>query len=420
MEKITHIKIWLVTILFVQLIILAGCQNNTHKTKDSKESFQELTFPDVEKLPAIDTLPDLFSFLDGEKARSKDQWALRRDELKKLLQYYEYGSMPDPPKNIEFKVLVDSMLSDQQVNYKLVQMAFGPMYSLVLNLSVYIPVSKRKPPVIISGDKCWFGWGDSLLNSWPKRGLSLTERGYALIEFNREWLQADDENTLTGAKVVYPSNDWGNMAVWAWGFHRAVDYVISSKLFDNERIAITGHSRGGKAALLAGAFDERVALVAPNGSGTCGSGPVRYSFNYTSEKMNTEKLNLNQLRSETIDDIIRVFPYWFNKRFATFTGSNFNRLPFDQDALIALVAPRAYLCTYAKEDVWANPRGSEIAFKSAKKVYTLLDAEKNIAFHYREGNHAQTYEDWSVLFDFADMVFYGKTSSRRYNNYLYD
>jgi len=59
-------------------------------------------------------------------------------------------TLPDPPKNIEFKVLVDSMLLDQQVNYKLVQMAFGPMYSLVLNLSVYIPVSKRKPPVIIS------------------------------------------------------------------------------------------------------------------------------------------------------------------------------------------------------------------------------------------------------------------------------
>jgi endo-1,4-beta-xylanase len=403
----------------LSLCVFANCKSANYEAKSIKETSRGMSFPEVDQLKKNDNLPDLFTFFSGEKVVSIAAWLSRRNELKELLQFYEYGSMPSFPTNLEFNVLVDSILDKQNANFKLIQLAFGPQKSLILNLSVYIPIGTTKPPVIISGDKCWFDWGDSLLYSWPDKGLYMVDRGYALIEFNREWLQADEDNVLTGAKALYPACDWGNMAVWAWGFHRVVDYVIQSDLFDNKKIAVTGHSRGGKAALLAGAFDERIALVAPNGSGTCGSGPIRFSFDYTSEKKNPKSLVAQQLRSETIDDIISVFPYWFNKRFATFTEENFNRLPFDQDALIALVAPRAYLCTYAIEDAWANPRGSEIAFLSAKKVFTYLEADGNIAFHYREGGHEQTFDDWSALFDFADKVFYGKTTARKFDNFIY-
>jgi pimeloyl-ACP methyl ester carboxylesterase len=283
---------------------------------------------------------------------------------------------------------------------------------------VFLPLNVYKPPVIVSGDLCWFNWGDSLINIWPQKGLSLVARGYALIQFDRTSLQADEKDILSGAKALYPNFDWGNIAIWAWGYQRVVDYIFLSDLFDVKKIVVTGHSRGGKATLLAGAFDERIAVIVPNGSGTSGSGSIRCQFFDSVKSLDMKKVP-QLYRSESIDDILNNFPYWFNARFAEFSGKNANKLPFDQDALIALIAPRAYLCTYAKNDVWANPFGSEKAFLSAKKVFGFLNAENNIRFHYREGGHEQTLEDWKVLFNFCDLIFYKKDTNQVYDNLLY-
>ena len=48
-----------------------------------------------------------------------------------------------------------------------------------------------------------------------------------------------------------------------------VDYLETRGDIDMERIGITGHSRGGKATLLACALDERISLAAPERVG-CG------------------------------------------------------------------------------------------------------------------------------------------------------
>ena len=140
-----------------------------------------------------------------------------------------------------------------------------------------------------------------------------------------------------------------------------VDYLITDPLIDAKRIAVVGHSRLGKAALLAGAFDERVAIVFPHQSGCGGAAPSRGKV------------------GESVTRINDVFPHWFDGEFKKFSSQP-DRLPFDQNCVIALCAPRPVLITCAVQDTWSNPEGQFEMLKAADKVFRLtgkggLDAQ---------------------------------------------
>ena len=100
---------------------------------------------------------------------------------------------------------------------------------------------------------------------------------------------------------------------------------------------MVGHSRLGKTALLAAAFDERIALVIPHQAGCGGTAPSRGKVGESVKQINTS------------------FPHWFDGTFKEFNDQP-DRLPFDQNCLVALVAPRPVLFSNAVEDTWANPR----------------------------------------------------------------
>jgi hypothetical protein len=222
------------------------------------------------------------------------------------------------------------------------------------------------------------------------------KRGYILAEFNRTELAPDNKGYKeTGVHQAYPDAECGAVAAWAWGFHRCVDVLTTLDYVAKDKIAITGHSRGGKAALLAGATDPRVALTVPNNSGCGGAG----SYKFQAPK------------SEDIAAITKSFPFWFGPRFMTFIGK-IEQLPFDQHSVKALCAPRALLETEALGDLWANPQGSRQTYEAAKEVYKFLGAPERIAIVYREGGHAHNADDWNVLLDFADELFAGKKSGR--------
>jgi len=65
---------------------------------------------------------------------------------------------------------------------------------------------------------------------------------------------------------AYPGYDWGLLRSWAWGVSRLVDYLETDPAIDRPRLIATGVSRTGKAAMVAAAFDERIALDAPAGA----------------------------------------------------------------------------------------------------------------------------------------------------------
>ena len=121
-------------------------------------------------------------------------------------------------------------------------------------------------------------------------------------------------------------------------------------------------------ALLAGALDERFALVVPNGSGAGGAGASRILG------PGAESVGMNDK------------PHWYHERIQSFGGRE-DRLPFDQHFLKALVAPRALLCLESSDDLFANPEGTRATTAAARPVFELLGRPEANAICFRRGGH---------------------------------
>jgi hypothetical protein len=232
------------------------------------------------------------------------------------------------------------------------------------------------------------------------------DRGYAVATFYAGDIDPDKVDDVEGIHRFYfkpgqtepGQHDWGTIAAWAWGLHRAVDYLASDRDLDPRRIAVTGHSRMGKTALLAGALDERIALVIPHQAGCGGTAPSRHDV------------------GETVSQINKGFPHWFCREFKSF-NAQVDRLPFDQHALVALCAPRPVLLTNAVLDTHADPLGQFRVLQAADPVYRFVGVDglaadaaaesgrfidSRLGYFLREGEHSITPEDWKVFLDFAD------------------
>jgi (4-O-methyl)-D-glucuronate---lignin esterase len=355
-----------------------------------------IDLPGVDQLPVIKQLPNPFVMNDGTMVRSASDWTKRRAEIKAMMLYYQYGHMPPAPNNLVSKELSSISVLDGAATEKRILLTMGPGNKVEINIGIIIPEGPGPFPAII---KFTPHMADAGLRDIPI-ARELIDRGYIVCEYARDSVDPDVEgNDVIGtAQAAYPDYDWATLAAWAWGCHRVVDYFMTLDYVDKEHIAITGHSRDGKAALLAGALDERIALTVPNGSGCGGGGCYRVKVG-ESLKLITEP---------------KRFSYWFHPRLRDFADKE-TRLPFDQHFLKALVAPRALLTTDALGDKWANPIGEQQTYLAAQPVFDFLNASGNNAIHFRQGGHDQTKEDWNALADFADKVFFDKTSSRSFN-----
>jgi dienelactone hydrolase len=239
---------------------------------------------------------------------------------------------------------------------------------------------------------------------WPL--AEIVRRGYALAAFYSGDVDPDREDVSEGLYAWLAGGDQarnkpanrGTIAAWAWGFQRCVDYLVTEPGTDAHRIAALGHSRNGKTALLAAAFDERIAIAFPHQAGCGGSAPSRGKT------------------GESVKAINDHFPHWFNAQFKQFNDAP-ERLPFDQHCLVALCAPRPVLFSAAEGDQWANPAGQFQVLQAADPVYRFLGSEglaanemprqrqlvaSPLGYYVREGQHSMTSDDWTMFMNFAD------------------
>ncbi|MCX7699526.1 MAG: acetylxylan esterase, partial [Gemmataceae bacterium] len=282
-------------------------------------------------------------------------------------------------------------------------MNFSGNHSLVDDPKVRIPTSWMYPGPGVENHRATPASRGTKKDVWSIE--QTIRRGYGVATFYNGDVDPDDKETRGGMRTFLKSRgaDPGTIMAWAWGLMRAVDYLATLREIDPKRIAVVGHSRLGKTALVAAAFDHRVALAIPHQSGTGGAAPNRSK----------------NPKSESVARINTVFPHWFNDRFKEF-NDQVERLPFDQHCLIALVAPRPVLLTNAEEDQWANPDGQFDMLRAADPVYRLLGVEGlnaddrpvmnrrvggRLSYYIRPGPHSMTPEDWRVFLDFADHHF---------------
>ena len=377
-------------------------------------------------------LPDPLVTQDGTRITTPKDWEQkRRPELKRLFQEQMYGQIPPKPKKIDFTVQSehDDFLGGKAV-LKNVTISFGAPEAPKIDLLVISPKGKQKSPTFLVLNFCGNhavvndprvpltrGWLSSSCkgctnnhatdaargaqaNDWPVE--EIVNRGYALATFCNTDADSDRGDVSDG---VYkwldpsaPAHDRGTIAAWAWGFHRAMDYLITDKAIDAKRVATIGHSRNGKTALLAAAMDERFALAIPHQAGCGGTAPSRGKT------------------GESVQQINKSFPHWFNAEFKNYNDAP-EKLPFDQNCLVALMAPRPVLFSNAQEDQWANPNGQFEVLQAAEPVYKLLKADglgasqmpdlgklvnSNLGYFIRAGKHSMIKEDWMAFLQFAD------------------
>jgi lysophospholipase L1-like esterase len=243
---------------------------------------------------------------------------------------------------------------------------------------------------------------------------AIIKRGYAVAVFHTSDVDPDKKDGFDqGIRGFFaraklgPSadiltrqpSDWGAIAAWAWGASRVLDHLITLPEIDASRIAVIGHSRGGKTAAWAAAQDTRFAAAFVNESGCGGAALSRRRF------------------GETIARITTAFPHWFCKKLDDYADAE-DKLPIDQHQLFGLIAPRAVAVGSAAEDLWADPRGEYLSVVHAAPVYELLgkstitDPEMPplaqprfvgpTGYFVRPGEHNLQEDDWANYLDFFD------------------
>jgi hypothetical protein len=230
--------------------------------------------------------------------------------------------------------------------------------------------------------------GHSSGAGWPLE--KIVARGYAVATVCYEEFAPDNRDA-----PIYQT-DYRGISLWAWGMSRVVD-ALEQQGNKGPFIAL-GHSRVGKAALVAGMRDARFSVVIANQSGCGGAAPSRGTVGESVERINT------------------VFPHWFADSFKKYNTQT-DQLPFDQHCLIATLAPRPVLLTCAEDDTWANPVGQFEVLKAAHPAYLAhagdgltsqtmpsLNAlsEGRLGYWIRPGGHAMSPDDWATYLTYAD------------------
>lgn len=381
------------------------------------------------------TLPDALTGADGSRIATAQQWtARRRPELLALFAEHVYGKLPGRPAGMRFEVQsVDSEALGGKAIRKQVAIWFGAGADAPrMDMLLYLPKTGGRVPVF-AGLNFWGNHtthpdpGIALTTRWvgdyegaanhrateAGRGKqasrwqveTLLARGYGVATAYYGDLEPDHpegyrEGIRTTLKAVTGLNetDWGAIGAWAWGLSRMMDYLETDPAVDARRVVLHGHSRLGKAALWAGANDERFAAVIANESGEGGAALARRNYGETVWRINTS------------------FPHWFVGNFKTY-NNNEAALPTDQHELLALIAPRPLYVASAEGDPWADPRGEFLSAVAAGPVYRLFGKKglettdmppvnrpvgHTVRYHIRTGKHDITAYDWAQYLDFAD------------------
>ncbi|KAF9262619.1 hypothetical protein L218DRAFT_945159 [Marasmius fiardii PR-910] len=304
---------------------------------------------------SIATLPDPFTFANGSPVATLDDWACRQAELSQLLQTYELGAKPPKPSS------VTATFSGGKLTIN----ASNGGASISFTPTVTLPSGTGPFPAIIGLD------GGSI----PRPS------NVALISLNTGDIAQQNDASSRGKGKFYTlygaNHSAGAMIAWAWAVSRIMDAIEStpSLNIDPKRVAVTGCSRDGKGALVAGAFEPRIALTIPQESGSGGSDSWRLSDDMLKRGIQT------QTASEIVGENV-----WFSTAFNTYAKSSVNVLPFDHHSLMGLVAPRGLFVIDQVGIDWLGAPSSFGAMKAAHRIWDSLGASDNFGFSQSAGH----------------------------------
>lgn len=359
------------------------------------------------------SLPDSLAMRNGARVASQEQWeSTQRPRILDWFRQNVYGQEPNTGwGRLSFRTgEVRSALGGTAVRKDVDIAIEGPYGTCTMHVVAFLPSAQRETvPAFLT---LYFHPSDLDPEIEPNRDpfspvRDLVRHGYAAVGFCKEDIDPDyDDGFQNGVHGIFDpperlraQNAWGAIAAWAWGASRVMDYLETDAAIDAHRVALVGHSRLGKAALWAGAVDQRFAMVVSNNSGCTGAAISRGKD------------------GETIRDINTRFPHWFCKNYEQFNDHE-DKMPMDQHMLLSLLAPRLLYVTSASNDTWADPVAEFLSVTLQEPVYRLYGYQglaarsepypdiplvgDRIGYHMRTGEHGLTEFDWRCIISFAD------------------
>ncbi|WP_227013410.1 MULTISPECIES: alpha/beta hydrolase family protein [unclassified Pseudonocardia] len=352
--------------------------------------------------PASDTqAPNPLVLDGGDQVDDVQSWEQqRRPELLEAFREHVYGQSLPAPETVTFDG-GDSGASAKTVTITVT----GPTGSASFTLRLFVPDSGTPKGTFLLIDHRGSVGDDPGSSSGYAPTAKILEAGYAFAALNAEEVAPDDAgsyregviNAFYPAGQDLPSDAGRTISAWAWGARRAMDYLETDPDIDPSKVAVIGHSRGGKAALWAGAQDTRFPVVISNNSGSTGA-----------------KLARRDDSGESISAITEQFPHWFPETYRRYAG-NAASLPVEQNQLLALIAPGRVVVGSASDDGNADPEGEFLSYLGAEPVYELYGLGDTgltsrswpptenkgfrgpgMSYHLRSGSHGLEETDWDL------------------------
>ncbi|HZT33212.1 MAG TPA: alpha/beta fold hydrolase [Bryobacteraceae bacterium] len=336
--------------------------------------------PDFDALPSNPDLPDPLVLRENGRAipvTNLALWNRQKQWIRAQTEHWIFGALPPPPDNL--RAVVTGTSREGTVTVRRVRLEFGPDHRATLHLELIIPDGKGPFPVFLT-------------NHGPNRPWLYTaiRRGYMVCYYSATDPNYGDPDDSDKYIELYPQYDFSCLARWGWAASRAVDYLYTLPEVDKNKIGLTGHSRNGKQSLVAAAFDERIGAVILSSGNTGECDPWRYTT--------------DMFANESIELLTGGQPHWFHPRLRFFSGRE-DKLPVDQNMLMAAIAPRGLMMYSGYGESAGNPLGFEQAYRSVLRVYRFLGKEDNVWLNLRDGEHPTTTEDLENFLDFFDSVF---------------
>jgi len=382
---------------------------------------------DESKANPYPNLPDPLAMNNGKKVKTvKAWWRQRRPAIVELFDREIYGRVPKVVPKVKWEVTGTAsgtnfdvpVVTKQLVGH--VDNSAYPQVSVDIQLALTTPANAPGPvPVMLllgAGPPPAGRAAPPKSAGAPARGPAgpsaqqlILAKGWGYASLSTNSVQADNGAGLTQGIIGLANkgqprklDDWGVLRAWAWGASRALDYFESDKSVDARHVGVAGHSRWGKTALIAMAYDQRFAIVYDSSSGEGGSKLHRRNW------------------GELVENIAGRGEYhWMAGNFLKYAGPlHWNDLPVDSHELVALCAPRPVFIgagTFTG-DGWADPKGMFLAAVGAGPVYKLLGGRDlgatefppgetalvggDVAFRQHGGGHTDL-PNWPTFLTFA-------------------
>jgi (4-O-methyl)-D-glucuronate---lignin esterase len=376
---------------------------------------------DESKASPYASLPDPLVFKNGTKVTTPEEWERRRLEITEDFDREIYGKMPQNTPFVKWEVIRENDTMDGPYPVKIKNLVGHVDNSSCPSISVDIQMSLATPAGIVSPVPVMIELGWILPKGWkmpneaePTWKQQLLAKGWGYAVLVPASYQDDNGAGLTRGIIGLMNkgqprkpDDWGTLRAWAWGASRVIDYFETCKDIDAGCIGIEGLSRYGKAALVAMAYDPRIAIGFIGSSGAGGAKILRRVF------------------GEQVENLASSGEYhWFAPNFIKYAGPlTPNDLPVDAHELIALCAPRPVFISAGSiemEGGWVDAKGMFLAAVNAGPVYTLLGKKDlgttemppkettlingDIAFRQHAGGHT-IIPNWPYFIQFAERYF---------------